>query len=1515
MPLPGGATDKFGNRYEGRWTVFCMIEVMDENADAIRLEPPGTEGEGVEFWLSKENSREYHQVKRQQSDSGRWTLAELENKDRKILSKFWNKLRNSTANCVFISSHAAFQLDELADRARRAASWKEFYQDFLKAGQTKDSEILKNYQQLCRSWHNCPETEAYEALHRVRVETVSEDFLRTTVESRIAALVENDVPANVVDVLAQFALDKVHHELTAYDIWHHLEERNFRRRQWGKDPHILAAVEEANNRYLSPLRDAVITSPPIPRDEAKTVLQKLSSTDSKPGVLLVGEAGVGKSGVMLQVVEALCEQGIPTLAFRIDRLEPTLLPNDVGQQLGLPGSPANVLAAISHKRDCVLIIDQLDAVSLASGRNPQFFDCVAEIIKQVQAHPKMRLVLACRKFDLDNDYRLRHLTDENGIAEPVIINRLPHATVREVFAKLGLDATRLNEKQLNLLSVPLNLRLLAEVAADSRIDALSFKTVRDLYYHFWDYKQAVIERDRLGRPVQWTCVIDALCKYMSHRQVLSAPEDIIDNWRSDTRAMVSEHVLIHDGRRYSFFHEGFFDYAFARRFAANGQNLLQFLRSSEQHLFRRAQVRQILLHEREVDFDSYLENLTELLTSSDIRFHLKQVVFALLAALNDPTPEEWNIIAPLIGAQTDPITQQVWRTLRSSVRWFQFLDSLGLIEEWLRDNSEERIDQTVMLLSIMQRQIPDRVAELVEPYVGVSEAWCNRLVSLIQRANLVAGRRFFDLFLRLIREGVLDQPKEIIDDTRNFWMRIYSLPKEHPEWACEAISCYLNRYLDLSIAAGHSNMFDRKFGSLPHSQFHERMLTESGRNDPKAFVEYIFPFLLRVIELTAIRDGNPPWYDAVWVYRPYGQAYNIKHKLLENMAAALSNLSANYPEKFSLLTEQKIRRSNFETIQYLLIRAYAANGARFADEAVDYLCEQPARFKTGYRGAGQGNIHAAPYWATRQLLEAATPHCSEQKLIKLQSLILDYYTDSEKSADGRLFRGYPQLVLLDAIPPCRLTQAASRRLQEWRRKFTDLDLVEPSGRIEPPKSIEADLVGSPIPEAATQKMTDEQWLRAIKHYDTKEFNLKKDSTFAGGSGQLSHLLEKQVKSEPERFAKLVCKFPDSTHYYYFDAVMRGIGDADIDVQNALLVCQCCHQLPDRPCGRSMSWSIQKLAKLPWPKEILDIAIWYALNDPDPELGTQDSNKTNDIYTEGINSTRGSAVSAIAALIFADKNRTPYFQETLPKIIKDPSIAVRSCAVAALTAVLNYDRDLAVSLFQQLCENEDALLGTQTVEDFLYYALPTHFQQLASIVERMIMSELPEVVEIGARQACLASLMMEEARWLAELCLSGTEDHKQAAAQVFVANLRQARFRDFCEQALIQLFHDSNEKVHSQAARCFLDFEADQLGEYVSLIEAFVDSPSFITHYDNLIGALGKTTAKLPDVTCRVCDRFLDIVATRTRGLYAPEISQLLVRVYSQSKNQQLQKDCLDLIDRMYQMEIDGLAEAITEYER
>jgi len=1515
MPLPGGAADKFGNRYEGLWTVACMIEVMNESADSIRLEPPGEEGEGAEFWLRKKDICEYHQVKRQHGASGHWTIAELESK--KVLSHFWGKLSQSIAYCVFISSHAAFQLDELADRARRAASWQEFYREFLNAEKSKISEQLKNFQELCRRWHNCLEIEAYEALKRIQVKTVDEDTLRTIVESRLAALVEGN-PGTVTDILAQYALAKVHYELTTYDIWHHLQNREepFLRREWGKDPHVLTAVKKVNERYLSRLHKEAIAEKVIPRDEVKIILDKLTSSEGKRGVLVTGEAGVGKSGVILQVVEALDKKGIPLIAFRVDRLAPTDSPNQIGEQLeNLPGSPAQVLANIAQGRDCILIIDQLDAVSKASGRNPNFFDCVDQIIEQAKAYPRMSILLACRKFDLYSDDRMKRLTGEKGIAEIVTVSRLSHQKVQEIVSGLGLNSILLNNKQLELLSVPLHLKLLAEVAESSEANVLNFRTAKDLYDKFWNHKKDAIHA-RLGNSEHWADVIHILCDYMSKHQRLSTPIARVDRYGKTPEWMVSEHVLIQEGQQYSFFHEGFFDYAFARRFAADDEELLDFLGSKDnQHLFRRAQVRQILVYERDVERDRYLSDLQALLTSSNVRFHLKKVVLALLATIDDPTPEEWEIIAPLSNTQSDPITQHAWGTLRSSLPWFQLLDSLGLIETWLKDKNEERINQTVMLLSMMQRQIPDRVAELLEPFIGVSQAWRNRLNFIIQGAELSSNRRFFEFLLRLIQE-------EIINYSSDFWRKIDSLPKESPDWACEAISCYLNRYLDLNLAAGQPNLLG------DHSD--QWVLIESAANAPRSFIKHLLPFMLRVIKLTSQQYNNPPWIDLVWSHRIYGQGYDISHSLLNGMEVALSNLAANHPEDFAILAEKQLHgsNSNFETIQFLLIRAYAANGNIFADEAIDYLCEQPARLKIGY-SAGNGNIHAAPYWAARQLIEITTPHCSEEQLLKLQAVILDYYTDYEKTYRGRWFRGYPQLVLLDAVAFSRRTYAINHRLQEWTRKFTSLELLQPLGRI---PSIEDSSVRSPIPEEAAEKMTDEQWLKAIARYDYNDGGTRFQYTrqVIGGAYQLSGILEKQVTKESVRFSKLIWRFPDNANLSYFDAVLRGIAEVEIDVQTALHVCQRCHQLPNRPCGRSIGWLFQKLAELPWTEEHLDILVWYALKDHDPEqelwrtktLGGQDVYYGGDVLMAGINSTRGSAVSAIAKLIFADKNRASYFKEPLQQIVQDPSIAVKACAAEALMAVLNCDRDLAVKLFQQLCETEGVLLGTKRVELFLYYALPTHFETLTAIVERMIMSELPEVVKVGARQACVISLSREEARWLAELCLSGTETHRSAAAEIFVVNFRNAHLREFCEKTLIQLFNDPSQEVRSQAARCFSYFEAEELGDYTSLVETFVESPAFANGNDNLIRALEKTQAKLPDaVTYRVCDRLLedlradDVDIRQQVRFQVDKISQILIRLYSQSKDKELQSRCLNLIDLMSQMEVYGLAEVLEQYER
>ena len=373
----------------------------------------------------------------------------------------------------------------------------------------------------------------------------------------------------------------------------------------------------------------------------------------------------------------------------------------------------------------------------------------------------------------------------------------------------------------------------------------------------------------------------------------------------------------------------------------------------------------------------------------------------------------------------------------------------------------------------------------------------------------------------------------------------------------------------------------------------------------------------------------------------------------------------------------------------------------------------------------------------------------------------------------------------------------------------------------------------------------------------------------------------------------------------------------------------CHRIEGRPLGRYICDPIASSAQCNFPPEALDLVAWYATEDPDPQ---QDMWRTpaspggdpvygGNILMNGINTNRGKAAQAMARLIEADRSRTACLQPALEKMVQDPSIAVRSCIAQTLLAVLRHDRDLAVDLFRQLCNTEDALLQTRFIERFLLFALQTHFQELSQILERMAVSQVPDVASAGARQACLAALDLPEAADIAGRCLSGSEAQKIGAAQVMAANVRIATCRSFCEAVLIRLFSDTSADVRTKAAECFLRFEGTQLGEYFDLITQFVSSRAFQQNYYPLLEALEQTTAKLPEITLAACERFVDIAGlatsgTNTRAAWDADIViKLTLRTYQQNSDDTIRTRSLNLIDKFMEHDTDGINKALEEFER
>ncbi|WP_322752175.1 MULTISPECIES: hypothetical protein [unclassified Frankia] len=64
-PRSGGEADKFGNRYEGAWTVRHLLFVLAGKAESVTVEDFGDLAQGVEFTYRRHDATEVHQLKRQ----------------------------------------------------------------------------------------------------------------------------------------------------------------------------------------------------------------------------------------------------------------------------------------------------------------------------------------------------------------------------------------------------------------------------------------------------------------------------------------------------------------------------------------------------------------------------------------------------------------------------------------------------------------------------------------------------------------------------------------------------------------------------------------------------------------------------------------------------------------------------------------------------------------------------------------------------------------------------------------------------------------------------------------------------------------------------------------------------------------------------------------------------------------------------------------------------------------------------------------------------------------------------------------------------------------------------------------------------------------------------------------------------------------------------------------------------------------------------------------------------------
>lgn len=218
----------------------------------------------------------------------------------------------------------------------------------------------------------------------------------------------------------------------------------------------------------------------------------------------MGAAGAGKTACVVELVDGLRNRSIPAvvLAFRVDRLNPVTNTAELGEQLGLEESPTLVLAAAAAGGEGVLIIDQLDAISSASGRSSDFFEVVEALLAEargLRAKVKLHVVVVCRAFDLENDHRLRRLTEKHT---KTTVGDLAEAEVKKILTADGFRADVLHPKQLQLLLLPQNLTMFLGAGFDpGRTPA--FTSAKELFDRYWDEKRSAVGARAAPAKDEW----------------------------------------------------------------------------------------------------------------------------------------------------------------------------------------------------------------------------------------------------------------------------------------------------------------------------------------------------------------------------------------------------------------------------------------------------------------------------------------------------------------------------------------------------------------------------------------------------------------------------------------------------------------------------------------------------------------------------------------------------------------------------------------------------------------------------------------------------------------------------------------------------------------------------------------------------------------------------------------------------------------------------------------------------
>ena len=148
--------------------------------------------------------------------------------------------------------------------------------------------------------------------------------------------------------------------------------------------------------------------------------------------LLVGNAGVGKTVIIKDLLDKLTATGIKCLTIKADYYNIT---ENETADFSLERLHASLDLLVSEHKRVVFIIDQIDALSQYLSNDRDKLNILLNVIAawEKEYSKDIRIIVSCRKYDLEYDPSLSQLKEHSTAIE---VNRLDDKDVEYVINKL-----------------------------------------------------------------------------------------------------------------------------------------------------------------------------------------------------------------------------------------------------------------------------------------------------------------------------------------------------------------------------------------------------------------------------------------------------------------------------------------------------------------------------------------------------------------------------------------------------------------------------------------------------------------------------------------------------------------------------------------------------------------------------------------------------------------------------------------------------------------------------------------------------------------------------------------------------------------------------------------------------------------------------------------------------------------------------------------------------------------------